>query len=263
MLGTGNALVTKCYNTCFAIKTDEKFFLVDAGGGNGILRQLELANIPLNSIQDLMLTHAHTDHLLGCVWVVRAVAQLIKSGARSVPFHVYANEDALSALEWICRRCLPPKLVALFGDTIKFIILADGDEFESCGIKMQCFDIKSTKCPQYGVEMRFPSGERLVCLGDEPLHESCKGRCRQADWLLCEAFCLHAQADLFKPYEKNHSTALDAGRIAHELDVRHLLLYHTEDTQLDRREELYQAEAARYFSGVIHVPPDLAKIALV
>ena len=29
LLGTGNATVTKCFNTCFAIKTGEEYFLVD------------------------------------------------------------------------------------------------------------------------------------------------------------------------------------------------------------------------------------------
>lgn len=45
ILGTGNAAVTRCYNTCFAIEKGEDYFLVDAGGGNGILTQLERANI--------------------------------------------------------------------------------------------------------------------------------------------------------------------------------------------------------------------------
>ena len=31
MLGTGNATVTKCYNTCFTIKTGKNILLVDAG----------------------------------------------------------------------------------------------------------------------------------------------------------------------------------------------------------------------------------------
>ena len=29
MLGTGNATVTKCYNTCFIIKMEETLLLVD------------------------------------------------------------------------------------------------------------------------------------------------------------------------------------------------------------------------------------------
>ena len=43
MLGTGCAMVTKCYNTCFVIENDDgSLFLTDAGGGNTILPQLEL-----------------------------------------------------------------------------------------------------------------------------------------------------------------------------------------------------------------------------
>ena len=37
MLGTGNATVTQCYNTCFALQTDPTLLLVDGGGGNGVL----------------------------------------------------------------------------------------------------------------------------------------------------------------------------------------------------------------------------------
>ena len=50
MLGTGNALVTRCYNTCFAIQDDDEYFLVDAGGGNGIMRQLQDAGIPMEPV---------------------------------------------------------------------------------------------------------------------------------------------------------------------------------------------------------------------
>ena len=37
MLGTGSAMVTECYNTCFLLKSKNDYLLVDAGGGNGIL----------------------------------------------------------------------------------------------------------------------------------------------------------------------------------------------------------------------------------
>ncbi len=37
MLGTGNALVTECYNTCFVLSEGQEHFLVDTGGGNRII----------------------------------------------------------------------------------------------------------------------------------------------------------------------------------------------------------------------------------
>ena len=73
MLGTGNALVTRCYNTCFAIQDDDEYFLVDAGGGNGIMRQLQDAGIPMEQIHHIFLTHEHTDHLLGMIWMIRRI----------------------------------------------------------------------------------------------------------------------------------------------------------------------------------------------
>ena len=63
MLGTGNALATRCYNTCFTLHGGKGVLLVDAGGGNGILTQLEKAGIRREDISDLFVTHAHTDHL--------------------------------------------------------------------------------------------------------------------------------------------------------------------------------------------------------
>ena len=67
MLGTGNAAVTRCYNTCFALEKGGEYLLCDAGGGNGILRQLKLADINFGSIHHFIITHAHCDHLLGAV----------------------------------------------------------------------------------------------------------------------------------------------------------------------------------------------------
>lgn len=35
VFGTGNATMTRYYNTCFAIRSGEEYFMTDAGGGNG------------------------------------------------------------------------------------------------------------------------------------------------------------------------------------------------------------------------------------
>ena len=35
MLGTGSAMVTKCYNTCFALRREEEYFLMDLDSTNG------------------------------------------------------------------------------------------------------------------------------------------------------------------------------------------------------------------------------------
>lgn len=262
MLGTGNAAVTRCYNTCFALRCQDKTLLVDAGGGNGILVQLEKAGIPLTDIHAMFLTHAHTDHILGAIWVVRVIAQLMQAGKYEGTFHVYGHDKAIQVLDWICRMTLPAKIVARLGKGIELHTVTDGMCFEAGGFSLQCFDIASTKEKQYGFRTTLPDGKKLVCLGDEPYNELNHDYVAGADWLLCEAFCLYNDRERFKPYEKHHSTALDAGRLASSLDVKNLLLYHTEDKTLATRKERYTAEARQEFSGNVYVPDDLEKIML-
>ena len=77
MLGTGSAMVTDCYNTCFLLKSENDCLLVDAGGGNGILSAIKKSGIAWNSIKTMFITHSHTDHILGAVWVIRQISALM------------------------------------------------------------------------------------------------------------------------------------------------------------------------------------------
>lgn len=264
MLGTGNAAVTRCYNTCFALQHGQETFLVDAGGGNAILAQLDKANIALSSIHHLFITHAHTDHILGCVWVVRMVAQAMNSGQYTGSLNVWGAAPVLHVLEWICRHTLPAKLCARFGVDILLHALEDGSSFSVFEhTDATAFDIGSTKALQFGFKLALPGGDSLVCLGDEPFNEKNRSYAHGVDWLLCEAFCLYADHLRFKPYEKHHSTALDAGRLAADLQVKNLLLYHTEDATLPNRKTAYKQEAASCFNGSVFVPDDLETIELL
>ena len=89
MLGTGNATVTQCYNTCFALQTGTTLLLVDGGGGNGVLAQLKKAGIAIADIHHLFVTHSHTDHILGVIWLIRMVAQCKGYEGQ---LHVYGND---------------------------------------------------------------------------------------------------------------------------------------------------------------------------
>ena len=75
-----------------------------------------------------------------------------------------------------------------------------------------------------------------------------------------EAFCLYADRDRLHPYEKHHSTAIDAARLAERLRAKNLILYHTEDKTLDTRQQRYTEEAQSAFSGQVFVPNDLDEI---
>ena len=140
--------------------------------------------------------------------------------------------------------------------------LNDGEQFEAGGFAMQCFDIHSTKEYQFGFTARLSDGQRLCCLGDEPFSPLCRQYAENADWLMNEAFCLYEDRERFQPYEKQHSTVLDAARLADELNVKNLILYHTEDHTLDTRRQRYTKEAKTAFCGRVLVPDDLERIIL-
>lgn len=268
MLGTGNATVSQIYNTCFLLKTPSTLMLVDAGGGNGILAQLKKVNVQISDIHHLFVTHAHTDHVLGVIWVIRMVAQC--KGYEGL-LHVYGNDKVMKVIKTIIDMILAKKQLAKVAERVVFHQLEDGDSFEVGDMKLECFDIQSTKEKQFGFRAELPSSSSsdesdkplvLACLGDEPYNEQNRRYIVGADWMMCEAFCLYADRDTFMPYEKCHSTALDAGKLAEELGVKNLILYHTEEKTLANRKENYTREAAENFKGRIFVPDDLEVIEL-
>ena len=80
--------------------------------------------------------------------------------------------------------------------------------------------------------------------------------------MLCEAFCLYGDRDVFKPYEKHHSTVKEACELAAQLKIPHVVLWHTEDKNYDNRKALYAAEGRGFYDGDLYVPEDLEVIDL-
>lgn len=262
LLGTGNAQVTKCYNTCFVLSDGTRRLLVDGGGGNRLLDQLERAQIPIEEIHDVFVTHKHIDHLLGIIWISRIICERMLKGSFVGDARIYGHDEVIGILDGLLHTLLASKHVKLLGERVHLVVVEDGERLDLIGRPVTFFDIASTKARQFGFQMVLDGGATLCCCGDEPYTEREERYARGATWLLHEAFCLAGEADAFRPYEKHHSTALDAARIAERLGAQNLVLYHTEDKNLDRRRELYAAEAATAYSGTVFVPDDLDVIQL-
>lgn len=286
MLGTGHATVTKCYNTCFLLHENEEYFMVDAGGGNQILGILEEYGIELNKIHDLFVTHAHSNHILGAVWMIRKIGQLMRQGEYDGELRIYAHEQVVDGLQTICGIVLMKKVTKLFENRIKFIVLQDGDMHKILNRNIIFYDIKAEKLLQFGFRIQE---EGSIFCGDEPLKEELYDIARGARYMLHEAFCLDAECEKFKPHEKKHSTVKDACVLAENLGVQNLILMHTEDSHIRVREsnddsehlkeeydcngkenckehrkekcgrnrkELYIEEGKQFYAGNLFVPDD-------
>ena len=256
VLGTGNASVKNCYNTCFALKFKDDYLLVDAGGGNGILKQLDLAKIKLNQIKHMIVTHGHTDHVLGVIWIFRMIATKIINEEYDGNFNIYCHDELVSTIKTIVKLTVQKKYYDLLNQRIFIKEVKDGEKVTICEHLVTFFDIHSTKTKQFGFTLELNNG-KLTCLGDEPFNELCYRYVSNSNWLLCEAFCLYRERNIFKPYEKHHSTVKEASELAKLLKIKNLVLYHTEEQNLKKRKQLYTEEAKQYFNGNIYVPNDL------
>ena len=184
VLGTGYALATRCYNTCFAITNDHGTLLVDAGGGNGILRQMEDAKLGFETVHDLFITHAHPDHLNGVVWVLRKITTMMNAGKYEGELHIYCHETVRKGLEVIGELMLQKKMLKHIGTRIFYHDIHDGMTATLCGYDVTFFDIGSTKLLQFGFTTTLQSGKKLTCLGDEPYNPVCERYVTGSDWLL-------------------------------------------------------------------------------
>ena len=268
MLGVGSALTFDHYNTCFVLSDENNSLLVDAGGGNGVLSQLKRAGIAWQDIHQMFITHHHIDHFMGAVWMVRMVGYACQRNCYEGEFSVYGNADVIGLLESICRQLLNPGELEWIGKSIHLVAVHDGQGIELIGHQATVFDIHSPRLVQYGFVIDIsssgqqPGSRYLACCGDEPFHEAAKPYVQGCEWMMHEAFCLHSEREIYKPYNIYHSTVKDACENAANLGVSNLLLYHTEEHTEPNRQALYLEEARRYFSGRIFVPGDLDVIDL-
>lgn len=257
MLGTGHAMVTECYNTCFILKEKQDYFLVDGGGGNQLLSQLKKTGINWKEIRTFFVTHKHIDHVMGIIWMIRMICQSMREGSYEGEARIYAHEDLITILKNVAEMLLWEKDLDYLGERLHLIPLQDGEECRILGHPTKFFDIHSTKERQFGFTMYLGDHRKLTCLGDEPYQENEEEYVKGSTWLLHEAFCLYGEAEIFKPYEKHHSTVKDACELAEQMGVENLLLYHTEDKNIENRKALYTEEGSQYFHGKIYVPEDL------
>lgn len=256
MIGTGSAFPRHSYNSCYVIKSHGGLMLVDAGGGNGIFNAINDSGIKLSEIHHIFITHTHTDHILGAVWLIRGIINMSKDGENCGSLHVYGNSSVCNAMRVICQLTFLASDYALFTKNVELVEIAEESSLTINDTLIECFDVYSKNVAQTGFRMTFDCGEKLACLGDESLTEDNLKKIKGCDTLICGAFCRYEDKEIYKPYEKHHHTVRDVAILAEKAKVKNLVLVHSEDDNLENRQELYRAEASKYYSGNVFIPVD-------
>ena len=263
ILGTGHAMTLDCYNTCFTLENnDGEHILVDTGGGSQIIKQLRDAKIDIRKIHNIILSHKHTDHILGIFQIIRYVTKLFRNNDYEGNLNIYMHKELETTIRKILFEVLSEKFTQFIDNKIMFHIVEDKEEVKILKYNVKFLDIYAKKVKQFGFKTKLENGKTLVFLGDETFDNRLREEVQNSDWLLHEAMCLDSEADKFKPYEKMHSTVKTASKIATSLNVKNLVLYHSNDNDLENRKKLYTEEAQKYFKGNVYVPNDLEIIEL-
>ncbi len=262
MLGTGNASVINCYNSCFLLSEGSDHILVDGGGGGQIFTQLSAVNVDWRSIHNIIVTHKHMDHLIGVLWIVRMFCQHINRNEHDGLLYIYSHEEVIFLINDFIKKFLEEKDYELLNKCLFLIEVADGENIKINDKKVTFFDIGSKKAKQFGFKINYGGNKYLTCCGDEPYNSINERYVKNSEWLIHEAFCLKSEEKEFKAYQKNHSTVADVCEVVEKLNINNLVLYHTEDKNIKNRKELYLSEGKKYYSGNLYVPDDLEVISL-
>jgi len=261
MLGVGAGGTRDLYNTCFLISNEQGNLLVDTGGSIELLKRLEQVDIDFKTINNIFISHSHTDHILGLFWYFKLISRHIMKGIIKDKINIYCNDVVYEAIRGVAKHILPDKLMEAVYSKVNFIILNDNDTYNINGIDYTFFDINARGTKQYGFECVLED-KKLVFLGDETLNLNLCDRVIGADYVMHEAMCLDSEEHIFHAYEKNHSTVKSACEIMNKLDVKNLILYHTEESHGTERKSLYILEGQKYFNGNLYVPNDLEIIVI-
>lgn len=261
-LGVGNGGTIDLYNTCFVIQNENGNFLVDCGGSIEIIKKLKLANIDYRKIKHIFISHSHTDHILGLFWFFKVISQYLKRQTNLEKINLYCNDVVFETIKEVSKHILPDSLMDIIYKNFDFHILKDNDKFSINGVDYAFFDIKAKGTKQYGFECVL-NGKKFAFLGDETLNPVFYKRIINYDYVTHEAFCLESEERIFHAYEKNHSTTKSVSEVMNNLNIKNLILYHTEESHGSERQKVYMQEAMQYFKGNVFVPNELDIIEIV
>jgi ribonuclease Z len=239
-LGTSGSVVTKT-RACAGFMFEDK--LVDIGFG--VLSNLLKSDTPLTSINEIYISHTHSDHIGDFTGLVWAMAM----AGRKETLLVVSSPTVNSTLKKILKLQSTPE-----SGFLNFKI-----KFESPDKKKDVRFHESTHDPE-NIAFRFKVNKTdFVYTGDTARDLRISKFARNSDILIHDATFLSGQESLAKL--TNHSTASQAGEIASKAQVKKLVLTHIAPSN-QALEDRYITEARRSFSGEVLVAKDWLTIDL-
>jgi len=257
-----------------AIVVGDTVYVVDCG--NGVARQLVLANLPLRDVRHIFITHQHSDHnadygnLILLAWAAGLHTRLDSWGppplARMTDLFFEMNATDIGA------RMADERRVPLRPLVHAHELLGGGPVMHDENVRVTAAVVHHPPIvPAFAY--RFDAADRsIVISGDTTATDSLVTLARGADVLVHEALYDAAAvdrlvasvpnaSDLRRSILSHHTTAEEAGRIAAEAKVGTLVLSHLVPAEDPAITEAMWTDAARkHFGGRIIVGKDLMEL---
>ncbi len=258
--------------TAHAVVIDDVLYVADCG--NGVGRQLALANIPIMSLRHVFITHHHSDHnadygnLLSLAWATGLGTRMDTWGppplAKMTELFLQMNVADLDVR--VKDEGRPP-----LGP------LVHPHEVTTGGLVMQDERVKVTAAlvehPLVvpALAFRFDGPDRsIVFSGDTTRSDALIALARGADVLVHEAMWLPGidrivarepnATTLRKHLLESHTVAEDCGRVAEAAGVKTLVLSHFVPGDGSIADDLWRNAAKQHFRGEVIVGRDLMEL---
>ena len=253
LCGTGSPIAdADRASACTAVIAGGHFFLVDSGPGSANV--VDLANLPLDHLQGVLLTHFHSDHIgdLGEVttrsWIAGRAQPLEVYGPPGVA-RVVAGAQEMYAADVDARvlhhgdQYMPRAAAGAVAREIPLAEAPDADAvvFDQDGLRVTMFRVDHDPVrPAVGYRFDY-KGRSAVVSGDTKKSASVIAHAKGADLLVHEALAaeltdravkvarqlgMERMAKLAGDIPGYHSTPREAGEVAQEAGVAHLVLSH-------------------------------------
>ena len=246
-LGTGDPLNEERAQTSFAVPlAGGEVMLIDACSGTVLLRQLEYARIPLESVRHLFITHRHFDHVGGLAPLLTALVSIPEAS-----LSVHAMPGTLEALRDLLALTIPG-VEDWLGARLRWCELAIEVPTRVADAEVTPFLVDhGLECVGFRV---VQGGSVAAFAADTRPCPSVVRHAADADLLVHEAY--GSDSDVDQAHAFGHSTAREAGEAARAAAARHLVLTHLRASRFTDPEELAD-EAAGAFGRTVRVACDL------
>lgn len=243
ILGTSSALCSNLIdNTYLAISYKDETFLIDCAGSPA--HKLLKAGINLHNLNNIIITHAHPDHIYGLPSLIHNF-WLLK---RDKDLNILANLDTLNIIKDLIKLHQLERCNSQFKINYQVILEKENNLFFDNSYISIASSPTYHSVPSLALKIIFKENSKsLVYSGDTGPCASIESLAQNANILIHDTMCRQGSINYSL---ETHTSALEVGLIAHNCQVDKLVLIHYDQSLLDNMGATLE-EVRKNYSGEV------------